>query len=193
LWTMAAIGLALARSAERSGREADQAPAGALGRPATGGTPAGWRGRRPSRAAIIAGASALALVSVAPRAIEATRALNVSDLTFGLYPPELDDRGREQQWTSDSASLYLPATTRAFRFQLRSLAPFPQRVRVLLDGEPADEVRLADHSWYSFRYLIPRRRGASYRRLDLVVDPTWRPPNDPRELGVLIGEQAEER
>jgi hypothetical protein len=71
---------------------------------------------------------------------------------------------------------------------IRSLAPMPQTVTVSRDGRIVDRVSLTDHVWHELRYVLPADRSDErYVRFDLEVAPTWRPPNDPRELGVMLG------
>jgi len=147
------------------------------------------RSARLSLRAIVVGALVAAIAVSAPiRAGRAAGRLNVGELTYGLYDVEYDRDGRPQRWSGPSATIYLPASARAFRLPIRSLAPFPQRVRILLDGQLANEIQLVDHDWREIRYILPAGRAASsHRRLELQIEPPWQPPDDPRLLGVLVG------
>jgi O-antigen ligase len=105
----------------------------------------------------------------------------------GFSGPEIDPDGVEFRWTTDHAVFHVPADARAVTLNLRSLAPFPQRVQVHLDGAMADELALREHDWHLVRYVLPRRDpSVRYYRFDLRVTPTWSPPDDPRTLGVMV-------
>ena len=69
----------------------------------------------------------------------------------------------------------------------RSVAPFAQTVSIKLNGEEIDRLTLADHGWRPLRYQLPPRvRESAYYKVELEVGPVWRPPNDGRELGVML-------
>ncbi|MFB3853486.1 MAG: O-antigen ligase family protein [Vicinamibacterales bacterium] len=141
----------------------------------------------------IAATCLVVAASVPVRALREEGRLDLSDHTFGLYGTEYDPRGIAQRWSGPSASIYFPATASAFRIPLRSLAPFPQSVRIVLDGQPADEVKLSDHAWHVVRYINrPGRTRARYRQMDLFVEPPWQPEGDSRLLGVLVGDYKAE-
>ncbi len=131
--------------------------------------------------------AAIVLLTVPPRAVREAGRVDLSRLPFGLHDPEVDRDGRVYRWTTRRAVLHVPADARALVLPLRSIAPFPQMVRVVLDNATADEVRLTDHAWHTLRYVLPARRGARYYRVELHVAPTWTPPHDPRVLGVILG------
>lgn len=132
-------------------------------------------------------AAALILALVPWRAARETRQVRLADLTFGLYDREVGADGRAYHWSTERAAFYVPSNAGAFTVPLRSLAPFPQRVRVLLDGVLVDRVALTDHAWRVLRYQLPARRSAPpFYRVEIVVDPVWRPSWDSRTLGVMI-------
>jgi hypothetical protein len=68
---------------------------------------------------------------------------------------------------------------------VRSLAPFPQRVEVLVERTPVAVLNLTEHDWVPTRLVLPKTRGR-YHRLELRVSPTWQAPRDGRELGVML-------
>jgi hypothetical protein len=129
----------------------------------------------------------LLVASWPARAVSTARSVPVEGLMLGLYGPETDDLGRSFQWTGPRAMFHVPGSATDFSMHLRSLAPFPQRVRVLLDGKLADELALSDHDWHAIRYSLPvaRRRDRPHRVI-LEVDPVLRQPGT-RVLGVMLG------
>jgi O-antigen ligase len=115
--------------------------------------------------------------------------VDLSRAPLGVYDTEVDPRGQSFRWTKERASLYVPSSSRTFTLTMRSLAPFPQTVSVMLDGARVDELTFGGHEWRTSRYQLPRNaRSARFHRFDLVVAPTWRPPNDDRVLGILLGD-----
>lgn len=129
----------------------------------------------------------LVAASVPFRAARDEARVDLTRLSSGLHEPEIDRSGHRFQWTVERAVFYVPSDARLFEFKLRSLAPFEQTLTVLLDGIVADRLKLGDHVWRDERYPLPHRQGANrYRRVELVVTPIWRPPSDPRTLGVQL-------
>jgi len=142
---------------------------------------AGWR--RPVLAFLLIGVAA----SVPFRAAQASSRVDLTRLASGLHGEETGADGRPFSWTDDRAVLHVPAAARAVAFELRSLAPAPQTVTMLVDGREADTLVLDDHAWRPLRYLVPRRRSTGrFVRIEIRVWPTWRPPGDGRELGAMI-------
>ncbi|MBI4477686.1 MAG: hypothetical protein HY654_10960, partial [Acidobacteria bacterium] len=132
-------------------------------------------------------ALALVIASTPFRAARGEGRVDLTQLSFGLHERETDSGGREFQWTHERAVFHFPADARLFSFELRSIAPFDQTVTVLLDGTEADRLKLVDHAWHPQRYSVPQRHGTRrYHRVELVVSPVMRPPNDPRTLGVQL-------
>ena len=117
------------------------------------------------------------------------RQVNLSRYAWGFYEVEIDASEQPFRWTASRAAFYLPAGARAVRLPVRSLAPFPQRVIISLDGRMADEVILRDHNWVALRYVLPPSRG-TFRRVDVRVTPTWIPEGEARTLGVMVGDYA---
>lgn len=115
------------------------------------------------------------------------RQVNLARHAWGFYEVEADATGSSFTWTASRAAFHLPAGARAVRLPVRSLAPFPQRVIISLDGRTADEVILRDHNWVDLRYVLPAARGA-FRRVDVRVVPAWNPPGEARTLGVMVGD-----
>lgn len=117
------------------------------------------------------------------------RRVDLSRAPLGVYDTEVDARGKPFKWTKGRASLYVPAGSRTFVLTMRSLAPFSQSVAVMLNGARVDALTFDDHEWRTSRYRLPESpRVARFHRFDLVVTPTWQPPNDNRELGILLGD-----
>jgi O-antigen ligase len=157
---------------------------------ATGDAHGSDRAARPPgrhRFAIIA--CVLVLITVPARAAREAARVNLAGTSSGLFGSEAAPDGSTFQWTSRRSVLYVAAEAKAVVLPLCSLAPFPQTVRVLVDGHLADVVPLTDHSWHTLRYLAPHRTaGAKYCRVELQVTPTWQLPGASRARGVVLGE-----
>jgi O-antigen ligase len=116
------------------------------------------------------------------------RNVQLDRISWGFHHPEVTRDGMEYRWTTPNAVFHVPAGARSLTIPLRSLAPRPQRVTVLLNGDVVDEVRLADHAWHRVRYVLPlHRTGTRYIRVELRTRPTWQPEHDARTLGVMVG------
>jgi O-antigen ligase len=116
----------------------------------------------------------------------------------GLEPWEVDDEGTRFQWTSEYASIFVPA--RATRVYI----PVRQPIDVPRVGPIAVDVRVAaldrgrtivGSSWAILNLeLPPFELMQRYRRIDLRVDRTWQPAiyvpgsSDLRKVGVQVGE-----
>lgn len=135
-------------------------------------------------------AAALIVALVPWRAIRDTRQLRLANLTFGMYDREIGADGQAYNWSTGRVAFFVPSTARVFSVPLRSLAPFPQEIRVLLDGVIVDRMALTDHAWRVARYILPSRRNAPpFYRVELHIEPAWTPAWDSRTLGVIVGER----
>jgi O-antigen ligase len=107
-----------------------------------------------------------------------------SALPTGLFAEERDPGGRPFQWTTDEATWPVPEGGSSYALDVRSLAPFAQRVEITACGAAArTRVQLDDHNW---RTVSARLYGCSAGdRLILRVTPAWRPSWDERLLGVM--------
>jgi hypothetical protein len=154
-------------------------------------TPAPRVARIVSRCAAVALA---AIVVTLPLRIEAARReIPLDRLSWGFHDWETagDTRFR---WTRGAALFYVPAEATSLEVPLRSLAPFPQHVTVLLDRVPIDTLVLEDHAWHVRRYALqPRFAREGYHRVEIGVHPVWSPPDDPRSLGIVVGETTVRR
>lgn len=116
-----------------------------------------------------------------------TSRIDLSRLTLGLHDEESSPSGDEFRWTGVRAVFHVPAAARVVTFRVRSLAPFEQVLQVRHGGQLIQQVRLADHDWHVLRFVLPSTAPRdTYRRFELLVDPPWRPPDDPRDLGVMM-------
>ena len=108
--------------------------------------------------------------------------------TSGFYDEEEFSSGATFRWTAGRAVFNAPAHARVVSIEIRAIAPFPQAVRVYHEGLLIDQVVLNDQAWHTLRFVsplaTPRHR---FRRFELRVEPTWHAPDDPRELGVMVG------
>jgi hypothetical protein len=145
--------------------------------------------RAPGRRRFVIIACVLILITVPARASREAARVNLAGTTSGLFESETALDGSTFQWTGERSALYVAADAKAVVLPLCALAPFPQTVRVLIDGRLADVVLLTDHNWHTLRYLAPHRSaGTKYFRVELLVTPTWQLPGESRERGVVIGE-----
>jgi O-antigen ligase len=150
----------------------------------TAGSPRARREIWMRRAALITMTAILATVPV--RVMVERRSIKLDRVTFGLHDVEgaADQRFR---WTSGHATYYRPSSDQQLTLRVRSVAPFSQTVSIKLNGAEIDRLTLTDHAWRSLRYQLPPRvRESAYYKVELEVGPVWRPPNDGRELGVML-------
>lgn len=133
-------------------------------------------------------AALLVLAATVPvRVARERQTIRLDRIESGLYGPEVS-RGKTFRWTTGRARFYKTADLRELSLSLRAVASFPQTVSVRLDEQEIDRFTLSDHAWREVRYqLPPAKPGTRYRHIELLVTPTWSPPDDPRELGVQIG------
>jgi hypothetical protein len=118
--------------------------------------------------------------------VESSR-VDLSRLTLGLHDEEWSPAGDPFRWTGGRAVFHVPAAARVVSFRVRSLAPFDQVLQVRYAGQLIQQVRLADHEWHALRFVLPATASReAYGRFELHVDPPWRPPDDPRDLGVMM-------
>jgi O-antigen ligase len=160
-------------------RDVIPAPAAAVGSP---------RARREiwtRRAALIVMTAIFATVPV--RVMLERRSIKLDRVTFGLH--DVEGAGDQRfRWTSGHAMYYRPSSDRQLTLRVRSVAPFAQTVSIKLNGAEIDRLTLTDHAWRPLRYQLPPRvRESAYYKVELEVGPVWRPPNDGRELGVMLG------
>ena len=127
------------------------------------------------------------LVTVPFRAVRAADQVELTDIYFGLYDPETMPGGTRFQWSTGRFSVYVPRERETFGLEVRAVAPFPQRLRVRLDGRLVDEIRVSRDAWQAVRYVLRREeRGRRFRKIEFEVDPVWTPARDSRELGVIV-------
>jgi len=140
------------------------------------------------RAPVLAAAIALLFVTVPIRAARELQQVDLSRISQGLYDEERTADGTRYRWTESRATIFVPTEAVSLTLPIRTIAPVPQVVTILRDGHPVDKITLGDHVWHEPRYLLTGiKSGERFHRFDIQVSPTWRPPNDPRELGVMIG------
>ncbi len=160
---------------------------GAVAALAAAFAPRDWRpASRTRRLALVA---VVTIVATWPlRAAAEARQIDLARIRWGFYAAERDVANQSFRWTRGHAAFHIPADSRVISLPVRSVAPFAQHLTVLLDGAVADRIVLADHDWHVTRYRLPSRQaGPRFYRVELQVEPTWVPPRDPRELGVMVG------
>jgi hypothetical protein len=99
----------------------------------------------------------------------------------GFYDEERDGAGRPYRWTTEWAAVPVPAGATTYSLELRSVAPFPQRVEITACGKER-EVELRDQAWRRITGPVPCGEGL----LEVDVAPPWRPPAEHRLLGVMV-------
>ena len=129
---------------------------------------------------------------------ELTRA-NVRDGLEGLsgvYALEAEQRdGTPYRWTSPRATFFAPGSAYLARIPLRAPHAGPGRqvtVDIAIDGRRVMSVPMFRPDWIEVAApLAGPRSSPALARIDLIVDPPWRPHErgngDPRTLGVMIG------
>jgi O-antigen ligase len=163
----------------------------AAGLPDAGDGDANGRGRRrwtgggvATLLVVALGAHAVQAYGVPGRLREGYRDRQISRAGARLLPPERDRDGEYFQWTGESAFVSVPRRATRFSVELRSIAPFAQFVELRLDDRLIDRLRLDDHAWKRVEYPVGRLQELP-RRLEIRVQPVWRPDGDPRVLGVM--------
>lgn len=101
----------------------------------------------------------------------------------GLHGEERGPDNGPFRWSTEWSTWPVPAGVTAYSLQVRSLAPFPQRVEVKACGGVGTRVALSDHNWHAVDGLVDGCPGGGH--LQLRVSPSWRPPGDRRLLGVM--------
>lgn len=140
------------------------------------------------RKVVLAGLIVLAVTWPGRAELQASE-VDLIRITWGFHAPEVDPGQQPFRWTTDRAIFHMPGDAEILVLPLRSLAPLPQTVRILLDGVLADELLLDDHTWRITRYTLNRDRvSPRYHRVELRVSPVWQPSADTRHLGVMVGQ-----
>ena len=125
-------------------------------------------------------------LSIVPRTRAAIAAVDLTRVFEGFYEEEVWADGRTYHWTEREAVFHVPAAAVSVSITLRALAPTAQQVDVSIGGRDVDRLTLDDHNWRVVRYLLPSKPGRAYLPIRLRVTPTWRPPGDQRDLGVML-------
>ncbi len=131
----------------------------------------GGRARR--RRASMVLCVAVVLASVPIRIASETRAMDLSQVTYGLSEPEQSRAGVTFRRVNGEATFFVRGDVRAIELPLALADATPgeaTEVEVALDGRPANRVRVDATGWTRMRVLIPRTSaGRPFRRLDLRV------------------------
>ena len=113
------------------------------------------------------------LASVPIRIASETRAMDLSEVSYGLSEPERSRAGVTFRRVNGEATFFVRDGVRAVELPLAIADAAPgeaTEVEVALDGRPADRVRVETTGWTRMRVLIPRTSaGRPFRRLDLRV------------------------
>jgi O-antigen ligase len=144
---------------------AEQAPAG------TG------RGRSIATILVVA-----TLISIPLRFVQQRADFDLQHRGVGLSPWQDAVDGVRYRLAQTASSVFVPSDARVIVVPLRATPQHPElRVRLLLDGRPADVVTVAAERWQSLRIQVPpERRPPRFRRLEFAVD------GAPAETDVLM-------
>lgn len=102
--------------------------------------------------------------------------------TVGLYEPEVNAGHEVIRWTTEEAAVPSPAGATEFAIDVRSVAPFAQRVTVDACGA-ATEFPIPDRLWHTVTASLRECQAGEHVRV--IVHPSWRPPRDGRLLGLM--------
>ena len=117
----------------------------------------------------------------------------------GVYALEAQGHdGTPYRWTGPRAAFFAPGDAYLARIPLRAPHSMPGRrvtVDVAIDGRPVMRVPMFPPDWIEVAVpLAGPRSDRALARIDLIVDPPWRPHErgngDPRTLGVMVGKIA---
>jgi hypothetical protein len=131
-------------------------------------------------------------VSLPWRAASAVRDADMGMVTIGLSSWQRDDNGVRYRWAGARAVFHRPASDSAISIPLRygSETVGPIDVRIFIDGQEADRVRLLpEEGWRVVRLVFHRRPVARYRKVELVAIPsqsTSEGTTEPRSDGGLL-------
>jgi hypothetical protein len=103
----------------------------------------------------------------------------------GLYDQQRSSSGVIYRWGRPHVFLHAPPTANAFEITIRSLAPQPQRVTLRIGARVLETVTLTDHRWVTLRHPLESADEPSGQWIEMDVDPSWRPRNEARRLGVM--------
>lgn len=106
----------------------------------------------------------------------------------GVYEPHRSRSGVVYRWSSPHAFFHAPSGARRFEAKIRSIAPEPQTVTLIVEGREIDKVTLSDQSWGVIRHALGPSTGFAGNWVELRVDPPWKPRGDVRVLGVQVSD-----
>jgi hypothetical protein len=187
-WPLVALTLLLDRQTRAARAAMAMTAAGAVGPAVVGGAAAAEARLARWRTPLLTAAIVLLFISVPIRAARDFQQVDLSRLVIGLYDEEQAANGSRFRWTEGAATIFVPADAATLTLPIRTIAPMPQSVTILRDGRMVDKITLSDHAWHELRYVLTgSRSGERFHRFDIQVSPTWRPPNDPRDIGIMLG------
>jgi O-antigen ligase len=112
------------------------------------------------------------LASIPLRFIQQRADFDLQHRGVGLSPWQEAVDGIRYRLAQTASSVFIPSEARVIVVPLRATPQRPEiRVRLLLDGRPADVVTVTSERWQSLRIQVPpERRPPRFRRLEFAVD-----------------------
>jgi len=112
------------------------------------------------------------IVSVPVRFVQQRADFNLEHRGVGVSPWQNAIDGVRYRLAQSTSSVFIPSDARVIVVPLRATSAHHElRVRMSLDGRPADVVTVFNDRWQSLRIQVPQeRRAPRFRRLELRVD-----------------------
>ena len=112
------------------------------------------------------------IVSVPVRFVQQRADFNLEHRGVGLSPWQSAIDGVRYRLAQPTSSVFIPSDARVIVVPVRAASAHSElRVRMSLDGRPADVVTVFSDRWLSLRLQVPQdRRAPRFRRLELRVD-----------------------
>ena len=127
-------------------------------------------GRGPRTPFLVVLAAALA-VSVPWRARQQIAAADLEHVGIGVSTWQRGEGGMRYRTGGTTSTVFIPADAPIVVIPLRSAVRDTElRVRLTLDGRPADIVRVPADRWYELRLVVPPTSKARFRRLEFLVE-----------------------
>jgi hypothetical protein len=140
-------------------------------------------------------AAVLLLVALPIRLEGWKAAVRWDRVSYGFHDWERGPSGEGFRWTGPRARIHVRADAVRVTLPLRGNTVSPENpllVRIVVDGRPADDVRIESQAWRSVRVALAP--SATHHTIDILPSRSWVPAEvfegstDTRRLGVQLGE-----